>query len=377
MEECIRGRSRSCDDSTDERASRRRRRHNGNHRKGCGSSHRGRQLHSRDAQRHGAHCEASVRRQRSRHDTVSRGEITNLSAVARNAPDAYDGDGQSPLRRLRSLPDCLSGELHQARTWRGRGGQPLSARIRDRRVPLHLLRLLPGSLPRGGDPRRSPLRELRVQPRRIRLRSAAPDGSDPPGLRNVGSGRPEGRVMDPHYPLFYVFHFYLFGVIALVSAITFVTRKSPVAAALWLVNTMFSLAALYVMLDAQFIGVMQVLVYAGAIMVVFLFVVMLLNLGHPSELADARGLGWRLAAGLVGLGLLSEIMIILRAKLPQQLIVPRDFNEQQLQKLNAVGTVAAPLFKDYLLAFELTSVLLLVAIAGAVILGRGRTVSAR
>ena len=183
--------------------------------------------------------------------------------------------------------------------------------------------------------------------------------------------------MEPHYPLFYVFHFYLFGVVALASALAFVTRKSPVAAALWLVNTMFSLAALYVMLDAQFIGIMQVLVYAGAIVVVFLFVVMLLNLGHPSELADARGLGWKLAAGLVGLGLISEMMIILRAKLPQQLIVPRDYNEQQLQKLNAVGTIAAPLFKDYLLAFELTSVLLLVAIAGAVVLGRGRPVGAR
>jgi NADH-quinone oxidoreductase subunit J len=183
-------------------------------------------------------------------------------------------------------------------------------------------------------------------------------------------------MMEPHYPLFYVFHFYLFGVIALASAIAFVTRKSPVAAALWLVNTMFSLAALYVMLDAQFIGVMQVLVYAGAIMVVFLFVVMLLNLGHPSELADARGTGWKIAAGLVGLGLLSEIMVIVRARLPQQLIVPRDFNDQQLQKLNAVGIIAEPLFKDYLLAFELTSVLLLVAIAGAVVLARGRAVSA-
>ena len=183
--------------------------------------------------------------------------------------------------------------------------------------------------------------------------------------------------MDQHYSLFYVFHFYLFGVIALASAITFVTRKSPVAAALWLVNTMFSLAALFVMLDAQFIGVMQVLVYAGAIMVVFLFVVMLLNLGHPSELADARGKGWKFAATLVGLGLLSEIMVIARAKLPEQLIVPRDFNEQQLQKLNAVGTIAQPLFKDYLLAFELTSVLLLVAIAGAVVLARGRAAGAR
>ena len=183
--------------------------------------------------------------------------------------------------------------------------------------------------------------------------------------------------MEPHYPLFYVFHFYLFGAIALASAITFVTRKSPVTAALWLVNTMFSLAALYVMLDAEFIGVMQVLVYAGAIMVVFLFVVMLLNLGHPSELADARGKWWKLAAGLIGLALLSLIMVILRTRLPAQLVVTPDFNEKQLQKLNAVGVVAEPLFREYLLAFELTSVLLLVAIAGAVVLGRGRAAGAR
>jgi NADH-quinone oxidoreductase subunit J len=183
--------------------------------------------------------------------------------------------------------------------------------------------------------------------------------------------------MEPHYSLFYVFHFYLFGVIALASAVTFVTRKSPVTAALWLVNTMFSLAALYVMLDAQFVGVMQVLVYAGAIMVVFLFVVMLLNLGHPSELADVRGTGWKLAAGLLGLALLSEIMVIIRTKLPQQLMVPPDFSEQRLQKLNAVGMIAEPLFRDYLLAFELTSVLLLVAITGAVVLGRGRAAGAR
>src|SRR6266566_7561276 len=177
--------------------------------------------------------------------------------------------------------------------------------------------------------------------------------------------------------LVYTFHFYLFGLVAIVSALLFVTRRSPVAAALWLVNTMFCLAALFVLLDAQFLGVMQVLVYAGAIMVVFLFVIMLLNLGHPSELADARGIGWKLAAGLVGLGLLSEIMVIIRTKLPQRLIVPPDFGEQQLQKLNAVGMIAEPLFRDYLLAFELTSVLLLVAITGAVVLGRGRAAGAR
>src|SRR6478672_13494035 len=100
-------------------------------------------------------------------------------------------------------------------------------------------------------------------------------------------------------PLLYTFHFYLFGFIAIISALLFVTRKSPVAAALWLVNTMFCLAALYVMLDAQCIGAIQVLVCAGAIMVVFLFVIMLLNLGHPSEVADARGRGWKIVGAAV------------------------------------------------------------------------------
>ena len=95
------------------------------------------------------------------------------------------------------------------------------------------------------------------------------------------------------------------------------TRKSPVAAALWLVNTMFCLAALYVMLDAQFIGVIQVLVYAGAIMVVFLFVVMLLNLGHPSEIADMRGKWGRLAAALLGLALLAQVMALAGRALPE------------------------------------------------------------
>ena len=98
----------------------------------------------------------------------------------------------------------------------------------------------------------------------------------------------------PHGTLsmWYIFHFYLFGAFAIVSAILFVTRKSPVAAALWLVSTMFCLAVLYIMLDAQFIGAIQVLVYAGAIMVVFLFVIMLLNLGQGVR-NDARGIGWK------------------------------------------------------------------------------------
>jgi NADH-quinone oxidoreductase subunit J len=176
--------------------------------------------------------------------------------------------------------------------------------------------------------------------------------------------------MDPHYPLIYVFHFYLFGVIAIASALAFVTRKSPVAAALWLVNTMFSLSVLFVMLDAPFIGVMQVLVYAGAIMVVFLFVVMLLNLGQPSDLADVRGRWWKIAAGVVGLIMLAEVWVISKTQMSGEMVLPRGANEATLEKLGAVGAIAQPLFTNYLLAFELTSVLLLIAIAGAVMLGR-------
>jgi NADH-quinone oxidoreductase subunit J len=179
-------------------------------------------------------------------------------------------------------------------------------------------------------------------------------------------------------PLFYVFHFYLFGIIAIVSAVAFVTRKSPVAAALWLVNTMFSLAAMYVLLDAHFIGVIQVLVYAGAIMVVFLFVIMLLNLGHASEIGDARGMGWKLAAGLVGLALLAQVFALTKARVPEALTLPENSVANEVAATGAIAPIAGPLFNQYLLAFEVTSVLLLAAVVGAVVLGRrGEKANAR
>ncbi|HVT38488.1 MAG TPA: NADH-quinone oxidoreductase subunit J [Gemmatimonadaceae bacterium] len=174
------------------------------------------------------------------------------------------------------------------------------------------------------------------------------------------------------YPLFYSFNFYLFGLLALASAIAFVTRKSPVAAAMWLVVTMFCLSALFIMLDAQFVGVMQVLVYAGAIMVVFLFVVMLLNLGHPGEVPDVRGKFGRIAAGFVGLALVAEIMALSRNAFDLRLAVP-PAPQSVSGPGGVIGPIAAPLFKEYLLAFELTSVLLLAAIVGAVVLAKKRS----
>lgn len=165
---------------------------------------------------------------------------------------------------------------------------------------------------------------------------------------------------------FYQFQFYLFSLLAIASALLFVTRRNPVPAALWLVNVMFALSGLYVMLDAPFVGVIQVLVYAGAIMVVFIFVVMLLNLGR-TEITDLRALGARLGAGLVGLALLANLLVLQRGQLPRPPLAPA--------AENVVTPVAVSLFSDYLVAFELTSVVLLVAVIGAVLLAKKRVQS--
>ena len=169
--------------------------------------------------------------------------------------------------------------------------------------------------------------------------------------------------------LFYQFFYYLFGLIATASALLFVTRRSPVAAAVWLVNVMFCLAAMYVMLDAQFVGVIQVLVYAGAIMVVFLFVVMLLNLGHADEISDIRGRWGRLAAGAMGLALAAQLLVLTRGRIEPvaPLEAPLDG-----ASTNVIAPVAQSLFTEHLLAFEVTSVLLLTAIVGAVVLAKRR-----
>lgn len=177
--------------------------------------------------------------------------------------------------------------------------------------------------------------------------------------------------MQPNLPLFYTFNFYVFGIVAIVAAVLFVTRKSPVAAAMWLVTTMFCLAALYIMMDAQFIGAIQVLVYAGAIMVVFLFVIMLLNLGHPSDIADARGRGWKLVAAAVGVALLAQIFALTRVHVQPH--IPPGYLGRQIEYTGVTAPIAEPLFNEYLLAFELTSVLLLAAVVGAVVLGRRRS----
>ncbi|GJG88659.1 NADH dehydrogenase [Gemmatimonadetes bacterium T265] len=168
------------------------------------------------------------------------------------------------------------------------------------------------------------------------------------------------------------FFFHLFGLVALASALLFVTRKSPVAAALWLVSTMFSLAALYILMNAQFVGAVQVLVYAGAIMVVFLFVVMLLNLGQVNPAADFKSLPARIAGGLVALALFAELLVVGRVQLPLDLGPGAGTTAVVDGDENVIAPVAGALFTQHLVAFEVTSLLLLAAVVGAVVLAKPR-----
>ncbi len=163
--------------------------------------------------------------------------------------------------------------------------------------------------------------------------------------------------------------FWIFGVIAMGSALLCITRKNPIASALWLVVTLFALAALFVLLDAQFIAVLQVLVYAGAIMVLFLFVIMLLNLGRPgpSDIKGPLGLG---VAVLLGAALLFLLQPMTRTTLPSAITLPPGSVRALQQQQGIVGSVANPLFGAYLIPFEIASVLLLAAIVGAVVLAK-------
>src|SRR5215210_7714936 len=149
--------------------------------------------------------------------------------------------------------------------------------------------------------------------------------------------------------------FYVFAAVAVLSAALCILQPNPVAAALWLVSTMFALAGIYVLLNAQFIAAIQVLVYAGAVMVLFLFVIMLLNLGHAES--DIRGPS-TVAATLVIVGLLAIELIALFTYSPRQLaselaqwpaftdqstvFVAGKLTQQATEVQGVVGAVAAP-----------------------------------
>jgi NADH-quinone oxidoreductase subunit J len=164
---------------------------------------------------------------------------------------------------------------------------------------------------------------------------------------------------------------WVFASLAVLGGIGTVTSRNPVASLLFLVLSFFSLAAVYVLLGAHFIAAVQVIVYTGAILVLFLFVIMLLNLGHDYR-PDVRGGAWigagAIVAGIVGWALTEAFAAEgAIAHLGGQQVI-----DASVRELNVVGAIAQPLFRDFLVPFEITSVLLLVAIIGAVVLAKRR-----
>ena len=164
---------------------------------------------------------------------------------------------------------------------------------------------------------------------------------------------------------------WVFASLAVGGGLGMVTRKNPVASLLFLVLTFFSLAAIYVLLEAHFIAAIQIIVYAGAIMVLFLFVIMLLNLGHDYR-SDLRGGLW-IVVGFVAAGIVG--WLLWESFGTPGAIIQRNGAQQiaaDVEQFNAVGAIAHPLFRDYLVPFELVGILLLVAIIGAVLLAKRR-----
>lgn len=159
--------------------------------------------------------------------------------------------------------------------------------------------------------------------------------------------------------------FLIVAAVAVISSILVVTSKNPINSALSLVMTFFCLATFYVMLDAPFMAATQVIVYAGAIMVLIIFVIMLLNVRAETA---RRGTHAVIAGSVIGLFVLFQTCwFLMKGSMSGQVGA---MDKAQIVSVGHVELIGKALFTDFLLPFEITSVLLLAAIVGAVILAK-------
>ena len=160
----------------------------------------------------------------------------------------------------------------------------------------------------------------------------------------------------------YQVFFFIFAAAAVGFAVNLIIQRHPVYSALSLIGVMASLASLYLMLGAEFIAAVQVIVYAGAVMVLFIFVIMLLNAGEEER--TQRSKMARQAGAPLALILLSLLMTVIFRQFPKNSMAQfGDFAGQ-------TAPIGRLLFRDFLLPFEVVSVLILIAIVGAVVLAR-------
>lgn len=162
------------------------------------------------------------------------------------------------------------------------------------------------------------------------------------------------------------FVFFTSALVAVVCSLLVIVQKNPVASVIFLIMAFFAQAILYIQLSAVFVAVLQIIVYTGAIMVLFLFVIMLLNL-RRDEFGKVKNPFNNWLTRLIAIVLLVELGVM----------VARGFifnkTTSATQEFGTVEQVATVLFTKYLYPFELTSILLLVAMIGAVILAKHRS----
>lgn len=157
--------------------------------------------------------------------------------------------------------------------------------------------------------------------------------------------------------------FWILSVVALFSALMVISSKNPVYSVLWLIATFFSISGHYILLNAQFLAIVNIIVYAGAIMVLFLFVIMLMNLNHESEPRKNR---WLKFAGAVSGGCLLLVLVaaLRNTEIRQQ---AAEVNSGDIGLIKILGQ---ELFTNYVVPFEISSILFLSAMVGAVVIGK-------
>jgi NADH-quinone oxidoreductase subunit J len=163
--------------------------------------------------------------------------------------------------------------------------------------------------------------------------------------------------------------FYLFALIMVGASLGVIGQRNPMHSVLFLILSFGALAALYVQLDSPFVAVTQIIIYAGAIMVLFLFVVMLLNASHEDDDPHARApvpLGVKVSGCLLAVLLLVELAWAV-TQVGQPAVEKEAASAEMVSSVHEIGRV---LFTEYAFAFEVTSILILVAMLGAVVLAK-------
>jgi NADH-quinone oxidoreductase subunit J len=155
--------------------------------------------------------------------------------------------------------------------------------------------------------------------------------------------------------------FWILSIITVFSALMVVTSNNPVYSVLWLIVTFFTISGHYILLNAQFLAVVNIIVYAGAIMVLFLFVIMLMNLGKETEPQKSK---WLKLIGAVAGGCLLLVMVAALRNTEQQM------TELSTGDIGLIENLGKVLFNEYVVPFEISSILFLSAMIGAVVIGK-------